>query len=119
MRLITPRDNQLAFREARGTIGARYDDQMVLGAEEPRSVDALFEDTLKHKRPLLHSINSALRALAPLSPQGAVHLKTLYSAVNVIRRCPPGPLMAALVASPEYEHVGDHYWRVVRQGQAI
>ncbi len=119
VRLITPRDNQLAFREARGTIGARYDDQMVLGAEEPRSVDALFEDTLKHKRPLLHSINSALRALAPLSPQGAVHLKTLYSAVNVIRRCPPGPLMAALVASPEYEHVGDHYWRVVRQGQAI
>ena len=119
VRLITPSDNQLAFKEARGTIGARYDDQMVLGAEEPRSVDALFEENLKQRRPLLHNINSALRALAPLSPQGAIHLKTLYSAVNVIRRCPPGPLMAALVANPEFEYVGDHYWRVARQGQAI
>jgi len=117
VRLITPQNNQLAFREARRAIGANHDVLMALGAEDPGAVDALFETTLRQRRPLTHSINSALHALLPLSPQGAVHLKTLYSAINVIRRCPPGPLMAALVAGPEFEHVGDHYWRVARQGQ--
>lgn len=117
VRLIAPADNQLAFREARGVIGARYDELMVLGAEEPGAVDALFELTRRSGRPLAGSIRSTLHALAPLSPQGAVHLKTLYSALNVVRRCPPGPLMAALVANPEFEHVGDHYWRAARRGR--
>ena len=117
VRLITPQDGHLAFQEARRAIGANHDELMVFGAEEPEAVDALFELTLRQRRPLLHSINSALRALLPLSSQGAVHLKTLYSALNVIRRCPPGPLMAALVAGPDYVHVGDHYWRPVRKGQ--
>ncbi len=118
VRLITPHEDQLAFEEARRSIGAHYDDQMVLGAEEPGAVDTLFETTLRQRRPFEHSISSALRALAPLSSQGAVHLKTLYSAVNVIRRCPPGPLMAALAANPDFEHVGDHYWRMSRQGRS-
>ena len=79
-------------------------------------MDALFESTRESGRPLVNNIRSTLQALAPLSPQGAVHLKTLYSALNVLRRCPPGPLMAALVANPEFEHVGDHYWRDARRG---
>ena len=117
VRLISPSDNKLAFREARGTIGARFDDMMLLGAEEPAAVDALFETTVRRKNPLVNNIRSALHALAPHSPQGAVHVKTIYSVVNVIRRCPPGPLMAALVANPDFEHVGDHYWRVFRKGR--
>lgn len=117
VRLISPSEDRLAFREARGTIGAPFDDMMLLGAEEPAAVDALFETTARQNRPLVHNINSALHALAPLSPQGAVHVKTLYSAVNVLRRCPPGPLMAALVANRNFEHVGDHYWRTARKGQ--
>jgi len=30
----------------------------------------------------------------------------------VIRRCPPGPIFASLVAYPEFEHVGGPYWRL-------
>ncbi len=115
VRLITPANNQLTFREARGTIGASYDELMVLGTEEPAAVDALFEASLKPARPLAHHIRDALRALAPLSPQGTVHLKTLYSAVNVLRRCPPGPLMTTLVSSRDFDYVGDHYWRSARR----
>ncbi|MCE2490793.1 MAG: hypothetical protein J4G17_12585, partial [Anaerolineae bacterium] len=51
VRLITPVNNQLTFREARGTIGASYDELMVLGTEEPAAVDALFEASLKPARP--------------------------------------------------------------------
>ena len=118
VRLIAPVNNQLTFREARGTIGAGYDELMVLGTEEPAAVDALFEANREPTRPLVRYIRDALHALSPLSPQGAVHLKTLYSAVNVLRRCPPGPLMTTLVSSAEFDYVGDHYWRSARRERA-
>jgi hypothetical protein len=47
-----------------------------------------------------------------MTPQRTVHAKTIYSAVNVLRRCPPGPIFATLVARPEFEHVGGPYWRL-------
>ena len=43
--------------------------------------------------------------------QSAVHAKTLYAAVNVARRSPPGPIFAELVSHPYYLLVGDAYWR--------
>ena len=53
--------------------------------------------------------------LAKLSPQGTVHAATLYSAVNIAMRTPPGPMLAELVSSGEYSPVGDNYW-VLRVG---
>ncbi len=49
-------------------------------------------------------------SLAPLTPQETVHAKTLYSAVNMLRRMPPGPIFAELVSNPAFQNVGDHYW---------
>jgi hypothetical protein len=58
------------------------------------------------------TMRDMMAELARLTPQRSVHAKTLYSAVNVLRRCPPGPIFAALVARPEFEHVGGPYWRL-------
>ena len=49
--------------------------------------------------------------LAKLSPQTTVHSKTVYSAVNVVRRCPPGPVFAELVRQPCFVSMGENYWR--------
>ncbi|MCI0396773.1 MAG: hypothetical protein L0322_17780, partial [Chloroflexi bacterium] len=49
--------------------------------------------------------------LAALNPQRTVHAKTLYSAVNMLRRVPPGPLFAELVKHQAFHPVGDHYWQ--------
>jgi hypothetical protein len=46
-----------------------------------------------------------------MNPQNTVHAKTLYSAINMLRRVPPGPLFAELVRYPAFQPVGDHYWR--------
>jgi hypothetical protein len=46
-----------------------------------------------------------------LSPQNTVHAKTIYSAVNMVRRCPPGPIFAELVRQPCFISMGENYWR--------
>jgi len=48
--------------------------------------------------------------LAKLNPQGTVHAKTLYSAVNVVRRCPPGPIFNELSTHACFIPMGHGYW---------
>jgi hypothetical protein len=56
-------------------------------------------------------VADVFRELAKLNPQSAVHAKTLYAAVNVARRSPPGPIFTELATQPYYALVGDAYWR--------
>jgi hypothetical protein len=85
---------------------------MILGADDLEAVDALAKTAQQQRRPLASIISSVIAALSPLSPQGTVHAKTIYSVVNVIRRCPPGPILATLAANPDFDNVGGHYWRL-------
>jgi hypothetical protein len=54
--------------------------------------------------------------LAKLSPQGMVHAATLYSAVNMAVRTPPGPILAALVQTDRFVAMGDNYWAFRSRG---
>jgi hypothetical protein len=113
IRLVVPSsDDRLLFENHKRLIGAEYDELMVLGADDLKGVDALWMPTDNPKRSLQDLIRDLMAGLARLTPQHTVHAKTLYSAVNVVRRCPPGPIFAALVARPEFEHVGGPYWRL-------
>ncbi len=110
VRLVTNKNGQIAFEDQKRGIGAEYDDLMILGTDDLAEVDKL---SATYKRASLISILRTLIAeLSRNSPQGTVHAKTLYSAFNVLRRCPPGPIFAALNTSSEFEHVGNHYWRL-------
>jgi hypothetical protein len=46
-----------------------------------------------------------------LNTQGHVHASELYAAVNLLQRCPPGPIMALLASRPWFVHVGDLHYR--------
>ncbi len=109
--MVEPQAGHIGFQSSRRSIGAAYDDLMALGADDLERVDALWRATRDQRRSLLQTIRDILPELARLNPQSAVHAKTLYSAVNVVRRCPPGPILAALESQPEFEPVGGHYWR--------
>jgi hypothetical protein len=114
IRLATPGHNQrLQFENHKRSIGADYDDLMILGADDLDAVDALWIPTAQPRKDLATLMQELTSELARLTPQHTVHAKTLYSAVNVLRRCPPGPIFATLVARPEFEHVGGPYWRLV------
>ncbi|MBN2471736.1 MAG: hypothetical protein JXN59_13525, partial [Anaerolineae bacterium] len=109
--LLLPQNKRMAFETQQRAIGATYDELMVLGADDLESLDAIWQDVKAPRRSLIETIREILPELARLNPQGAVHFKTLYSAVNMVRRCPPEPILAALEAQPEFEPVGGHYWR--------
>ena len=55
-------------------------------------------------------------SLVELSPNGMVHSKTLYGAINVLRRCSPGLVFSVLFRLPEFVTAGDGYW--IYQGSA-
>ncbi|HEC23235.1 MAG TPA: hypothetical protein ENI95_09995 [Chloroflexi bacterium] len=97
-------------------VGAEYDELMVIDVEDPEAIDALWEKVTKQNIPLERLMKDIARDLAALNPQGNFHAKTLYSVVNVVRRCPPGPIFAQLVALPEFEHVGGPYWQLRDSG---
>lgn len=110
--IITPKNGQMAFEYDKRLIGADYDEQMLLGAEDLPAVDALFQDAQRTRKTLSAILHNLVTELSRTSPQGTVHGKTLYSATNVLRRCPPGPIFAALAANLDFEYVGSNFWKL-------
>ena len=105
-------NNHLRFESRKHTIGCDYDDLMIIDVDEPDEIDALWVRAGERGTSLESIMEDLFRQLAPLSQQGHVHAKTLYSAVNLIKRCPPGPIFAYLVGLPQFEQVGGPYWRL-------
>lgn len=113
IRLAQPHESgRLSFENDKRAIGAEYDELMVLGADDLKGLDALWISSSSPRQGLADTMRSLIGELQHLTPQNAVHAKTLYSTVNAVRRCPPGPIFATLVARPEFEHVGGPYWRI-------
>jgi hypothetical protein len=112
LRVAVADGSHLRFEMQRRSIGCEYDDLMVVGIGDAKAVDAIWQHTAEQHKSLEQIMTELFVELAKLNPQSTVHAKTLYSAVNVVRRCPPGPIFARLVALPAFEHVGGPYWRL-------
>jgi len=110
VRLASVSDNRLKFELKRRTIGCGYDDLLIVGTEVVTAVDALWRRMEAGERSLPSLLAEVFPSLAAMSTQDTVHAKTLYSAVNMLRRVPPGPIFAELVRNPAFQTVGDHYW---------
>jgi hypothetical protein len=110
VRVAAIKDNRLTFEMLRRPIPSNYDDQMIIVVEDIAGADKLFNQIQEHATPTVDLIEQLLPDLAKLSPQGNVHAKILYAAINVIQRIPPGPLFAALIHQTAFRSVGDGYW---------
>lgn len=110
--LILPKKDQIQFENQKRPIGAEYDDLMIMGVDDLDALDTVIQTIRQQKRSLASILKMIVPNLSQLTPQGTAHLKTIYSAVNILRRCPPGPIMATLEANPDFENVGGHYWKL-------
>ncbi|MFN2135178.1 MAG: hypothetical protein ACK2UK_04435 [Candidatus Promineifilaceae bacterium] len=110
VRLATVADNRIQFELKRRSIGSGYDDLMIVGTDVVAAIDALWRRAEANQRPLVSLLAEIFPSLAALTPQNTVHAKTLYSALNMLKRMPPGPIFAELVTNPAFQTVGDHYW---------
>ena len=87
---------QLTFRMNIEPISCKYDELMIISDPDPAKVDRLWIDAEEKDLSLYHILCQLFPELSKLNPQSTVHVKTLYSAVNVIRRFAPGSIIQEL-----------------------
>lgn len=114
VRLATAVDNRIQFELQRRSVGCGFDDLMIVGTDVVAAIDALWRRADNQQRTVSSLLAEIFPKLSELTPQSAVHAKTLYSAINMLRRVPPGPLFAELVRHQAFVPVGDHYWQFDR-----
>lgn len=107
VRVAQVKDGRLIFEILRRRIACDYDDLMIVVAEDVKAIDEVW---LNSKATSLESlIEGIFPELVKLSPQGTAHAKSLYAAINMVHRVPPGPLFAAWSALSSIQVVGDGY----------
>jgi len=105
-------DGGLVFALLKQEVACEYNDRMVVVVPDLSAVDKSFAHTAKSGQSLERLTRDMMRELSKLTPQGHVHAEELYSAVNILRRVPPGPLFATLAATSGFVHVGDLHFRL-------
>jgi hypothetical protein len=110
VRVAVIKDGRLAFEMLKRPIPCDYDDQMIVYVDDSASIDKVWNQVSERGTYMPDLLEQLLPELAKLSPQGNVHAKTLYAAINLIKRAPPGPLFAALITQAKFRAVGDGYW---------
>jgi hypothetical protein len=110
VRVALPVENRLTFEVRKELIACEYDELTIVTEEDPEAVERVRVRAQEKGLSLGQLTAEVFPELAKLSPQGTVHATTLYSAINVVTRTPPGPLLAELTTSNTYVPVGDNYW---------
>jgi hypothetical protein len=104
-------NDELIFGMQKWGVGCTYDDMMMIGMHDLDQADGAWIKMEEEDRSLAEIMAKLFPELAKLSPQNTVHAKTIYSAVNMVRRCPPGPIFAELIRQPCFVSMGENYWR--------
>lgn len=117
VRVASVENGRLRFELIPHLLSCEYDELMVIATENLLGLDAVEKRVREEQLSLKGVISEIFPELAKLSPQGTVHAATLYSAVNVAMRVPPGPVLSTLVIDERYVSVGDSYW--VARGRSL
>jgi hypothetical protein len=104
-------DGGIVFAMLKQVIMAAYDERMAIAIPDPDGLEAAWKQYQKERIPFERIVVNIVRDLAKLNPQSHVHASELYATVNIIRRCPPGPILALLASRPWFIHVGDLHYR--------
>ena len=104
-------DGGTVFAMLKQVVSAAYDERMAIAVPDVEAMDNVWVRMQKERPPFERVVVNMVRELAKLNPQSHVHASELYAAVNVVRRCPPGPLLALLASRAWFVHVGDLHFR--------
>ena len=110
VRVALPVEGRLTFEVRKTLITCDYDELMIVEEDDPRAIDVIRSRVRRTRMSVGQLVADVFPELAKLSPQGTVHAATLYSAINLVRRTPPAPVIAELVMAGRYAPMGDNYW---------
>lgn len=104
-------DGGIVFAMLKQIVTAAFDERMAIAVPDVDALDKVWTRMKKERPPFERVVVDIVRELTKLNPQGHVHASELYAAINLVRRCPPGPLFALLASRPWFVHVGDLHFR--------
>lgn len=105
-------DGGIVFAMLKQNLSAQYNERMVVAVPDVTGVDEACAKVAKERIPFEQLISTTMREMIKLNVQAHVHAQELYSALNIVHRCPPEPMLAFLVGNSAYRHVGDMYFRM-------
>jgi hypothetical protein len=91
-------------------ITCEYDDYLIVSADDTKQLDGLSQRIEKAGVTVDELVEQIVPELTKLSPQGTAHAKAVYSAVNMIWRCPPGPVFYALISNRRFRDTGSGFF---------
>ena len=109
VRVARGANGHLVFSQEKRPVSYKYDEEMLIIIGEPVGVDTVAQ-AARQQRSLTVLLEDIFPELAKLSGAGHVHARTLYSALNLIRRAGPRTVMGALTESRAFTSVGGGYF---------
>lgn len=105
-------DGGVVFSMLKHNISAAIDERMAVEISDVEMLDKVWEKNNKQRTPLASTVRLIMTEMAKLSPQSHVHAEELYAGVNILRRCPPGPILSLLLENSWAKHLGNLYFRL-------
>ncbi len=102
--------NRLSFEMSKVQIACEYDDYLIVAAADTKALDQLHDQLEQAGVGLNEIVEQLVPELTKLNPQGTAHAKTIYSAVNMVRRCPPGPIFYSLISNRKFKDMGGGFF---------
>ncbi len=109
VRVARALNGQLNFAQEKRPLSHKYDEEMLIVVADPNSLDN-FAQTVREQRPLPTLLEQIFPELAKLNSTGHVHAKTIYSAINLVRRTAPRVVLSALIENRAFASVGGGYF---------
>jgi hypothetical protein len=105
-------DGGLVFVMSKQPVTAAFDERLAFFVSDTDHLKQIWEKGFYQKLPMDQVVKQIMHELAKLNPQGQIHAQELYAAVNLVRRCPPGPILTILNSSAWSSYLGDLYFRL-------
>lgn len=110
-------DGGVVYATLKQSVDSSFDERMIIHLPgELNTLEAQWERRAgKPVNNFAQIVTSTMHELAKLNTQNHVHGVELYTALNLILRCPPAPLFVLLASRPQFQHVGHLHFRLVEQ----
>jgi hypothetical protein len=100
---------QLTFAQEKKPVAHKYDEEMLIVIGDAVGIDSMLLSS-RPDRPLEALLVEIFPELSKLSGAGRVHAKTLYAAVNFVRRVGMRAVFSALLQSSAFASLGGGYF---------
>jgi hypothetical protein len=101
---------QLAYEMSKIQVACEYDEQLIVADSDPAAMEMLRAEIEARGILLQTLVEQVVPELTKLNPQGNVHAKSVYAAVNMVRRVAPGPIFHALISSRKFRDLGSGFF---------